>query len=360
MKVPVKFLKTIPAKFLKKMTPALFPAPKGSHKKGKVVHKLSIFIFRTDLRLEDNTGLFHALRLSEQVVSCFVFDTDQIDPPKNSYFSDNCVQFMIESLKDLNEQLEEHKSRVFFLHGEKKKIFKQMLETIKPDAVFVNEDYTLYSKKRDKILEDLCEDHNVEFYSYHDYTLLPKDQVMLPSKGFYQKFTAYYNHALQFKVREIEKNRFKNYYPASKSFKGEFLTKDIDKFYKKNDRIEVHGGHKEGLNILDNMKQWKDYDGNRDRANYSTTKLSAFNKFGVISFREVYHTVKKVLGGKSELIRQLFWRDFYYYVAYYHPHVFGNFLFYYLNFFLTGDVRKNLLKSFFRFSENFPFCGIFH
>ena len=69
---------------------------------GKKIHELSLFIFRRDHRLQDNTGLIHSLRLSETVIPCFFFDSNQIEPSKNSYFSNNQVQFMIESLKDLN------------------------------------------------------------------------------------------------------------------------------------------------------------------------------------------------------------------------------------------------------------------
>jgi len=88
-------------------------------KKGtKNLHKLAVFVFRRDLRLEDNTALFHALRLCEQVVPIFLFDSNQINPEINTYFNHNIVQFMIESLKDLDSQLKAKKSRLFFFHGE--------------------------------------------------------------------------------------------------------------------------------------------------------------------------------------------------------------------------------------------------
>jgi len=38
--------------------------------------------------------------------SAFIFTPEQIDASKNNYKNDNCVQFMIESLKDLDKQLE--------------------------------------------------------------------------------------------------------------------------------------------------------------------------------------------------------------------------------------------------------------
>ena len=55
------------------------------------IHKLSVFIFRRDLRLEDNNALNASLRVSEKVLPCFIFDEKQIDPKQNEYFSSNCV-----------------------------------------------------------------------------------------------------------------------------------------------------------------------------------------------------------------------------------------------------------------------------
>ena len=35
---------------------------------------MNIFWFRRDLRLEDNTGLFHALNSGEEILPIFIFD----------------------------------------------------------------------------------------------------------------------------------------------------------------------------------------------------------------------------------------------------------------------------------------------
>ena len=49
----------------------------------------------------------------------------------------------------------------------------------------------------------------------------------------------------------------------------------------------------------------------RDRLDYKTTNLSAYLNFGCISIREAYHKILKELGDESQLIKQLYWRDFY-------------------------------------------------
>ncbi|NBU98349.1 MAG: deoxyribodipyrimidine photo-lyase, partial [Spirochaetia bacterium] len=51
-----------------------------------------------------------------------------------------------------------------------------------------------------------------------------------------------------------------------------------------------------------------------------TTQLSAYIKFGCISIREAY----KALHGKTAIIRQLIWRDFYANILYSFPHVLGH------------------------------------
>jgi len=66
--------------------------------------KTSLFIFRRDLRLTDNTGLIAALEQSAQVIPCFIFDPTQVSDD-NKYKSTNALQFMLESLDDLAEQL---------------------------------------------------------------------------------------------------------------------------------------------------------------------------------------------------------------------------------------------------------------
>ena len=297
-------------------------------KHSKKIHKLSIFIFRRDLRLDDNTGLFHALRLSEVVIPCFIFDINQIDETKNPYFSHNVVQFMIESLKDLNSQLAKHKSRLFFFHGEIENTFKHILNEFQPNAVFINEDVTPYAMKRDNKFKEVCEDRDLKFYSFSDTMLIAKDKILLSGGRFYQKFTPYYKNAMTFPVNEPEPNTFKNYYLSSEQVKGEYKFEDIDKFYTENKEIEIHGGRTEALKVIKGIHQFKNYKDIRDYPALSTSKLSAHNKFGTASIREVYYAAKEEFGVSCTFIQQLFWRDFYYNIAFHYPHVFGIYSFY--------------------------------
>ena len=69
------------------------------------LYQRSIFIFRRDLRISDNTGLLKALELSQIVIPCFIFDPRQVSD-SNIFASMNAMQFMIESLQDLQKNLD--------------------------------------------------------------------------------------------------------------------------------------------------------------------------------------------------------------------------------------------------------------
>ena len=60
-----------------------------------VYKQMNIFLFHRDLRLIDNTALISQLKKHKHVTPIFIFTPVQIDPKKNSYFSNNSVQFMV-------------------------------------------------------------------------------------------------------------------------------------------------------------------------------------------------------------------------------------------------------------------------
>lgn len=103
-----------------------------------------------------------------------------------------------------------------------------------------------------------------------------------------------------------------------------------DNFYNKiivrpNESIYAHGGRSNYVKILAKLHNFKDYESERHypAKSSATTHLSAHIKFGTCSIREVFYAVKEQLGIEHPLIRQLFWRDFFTYIAYHFPHVFG-------------------------------------
>jgi len=283
------------------------------------MYKKTIFIFRRSLRLEDNAGLVAALKASERVLPVFIFTPEQV--VKNQYKSDNAVQFMAESLQDLDNDLKKRGSKLFYFFGTQSDIVKKLIENYAFNAVFVNQDYTPYAKKRDKKIARVCKKHDVAFHSYEDLLLYPVGSVLTGSGTPFKKYTPYYQKAKRAKILLPTKNRYKNYVSKNTRITNQ-CKKNIKHFYKKNENASVAGGRKQGALILKRIKQFKQYDKKRNLLLYKTTQLSAYIKFGCVSIREVYHAIAKSINSK-DLIKQLYWRDFYYNVAYFYPHVFG-------------------------------------
>ena len=63
--------------------------------------KVTLFWFRRDLRLEDNVGLYHALKSNTPVLPIFIFDVEILDQlPKN----DARVSFIYQQLQLIREE----------------------------------------------------------------------------------------------------------------------------------------------------------------------------------------------------------------------------------------------------------------
>ncbi|MBY0110059.1 MAG: DNA photolyase family protein [Candidatus Babeliaceae bacterium] len=282
-------------------------------------YSLSLFIFRRDLRIFDNTALIEALKSSAHVIVCFIFDPKQVTD-KNDYKSNNAIQFMLESLSDLHDQLKKHSGHLYLFYGEPHDIIEDICKIKKIDALFINHDYTPYSLKRDAHIEKICKKLQIEFYAFHDLLLHAPDDVLTIANKPYTVFTPFYRAALKNPVTEPRQNNFKNYYT------GKLITEkqpeEILKTFNKN--IFVHGGRENGLKILKHIENFKDYENTRDFPELKTTGLSAHNKFGTLSIREEFHSMVKHLGASHMLVRQLYWRDFYTQIARHFPRVFGH------------------------------------
>ena len=277
----------------------------------------SLFIFRLDLRLKDNIALIECFKKSDKIYLAFIFDPVQIDTSKNKYFSHNCVQFMIESLKELYKKSDK---KLLFFYGSTKDVIKDTINNLNIDNVCVNRDYTPFSIERDTKIEKLCKTLKCNFYSYDDLMLTPICKIMKPDKTPYSTFTPYLTQALKYKINKPSETNIKTKVQLNKKeLKYLIPLQKLDDFYEFNKNINVNGGRSKALYILKSIENQRNYDSKRSLCDYKSTHLSAYIKFGCVSIREVYHTCANKLGKNSGLVKQLYWRDFYYNILYHFP-----------------------------------------
>ena len=271
-----------------------------------------VFFFRRDLRLFDNTALIAAVKEARKrkttVLPIFVYNPEQIDKSRNGYASDAALQFIHESIIDLQKQLGALSGELVLLKGDPVVIAKRLGNTA--HAVYENADYTPYARQRSSVWCII----GAERYhgSFEDYDLVAMNAIKP-----YHKFTPYWRVAAKIRVSPPDPFRFRS---------GDFappktLASDhIASYFRENHDIAVRGGRTEALIHMRSYDP-SNYENTRNILGdpNGTSRLSAYIKFGCISIREVYHHWKKLKA--IAIIRELYWRSFYAHLIYNNPEI---------------------------------------
>lgn len=292
-----------------------------------VKHTKGLFLFHRDFRIEDNTGLNRALEMSDEVYTCFIFTPEQVGK-SNEYRSNNAIQFMIESLVELNTNIKSKGGELMCFYGKQVDILKTLVQVLHIDAIYFNRDYTPYATARDDATKRLCKELNIVCQTFADYYLYePGTVISDASRTAYKKYTPFYNKVINIDVREPVIKRTYNLvkYTGSHIQEKILLTDAMKQFVKPNNDVLVRGGRKNGKTLLIYaLRNQKEYDRTRDFFTKQTTHLSAYIKFGCVSIREVYSAIDKKYGPTHGIIRELIWREFFAHVLYAYPEVVGH------------------------------------
>jgi deoxyribodipyrimidine photo-lyase len=277
-----------------------------------------LFLFHRDLRIVDNTGLLALHAICERIYPVFIFTPEQVGK-SNSFKSDNAIEFMIQSLGDLSEDIRKQGGRLLFFYGETNMILKNLIKELDIQVIGFNLDYSPYAVDRDKSVMDLCKDEGIALHCRHDYYLHTPGTIMNGSGEPYQKFTPFYNafprSSIHSPVRE-KQIHFVN--KNIQSLRHQVKLEDMVKY--ENPRLNVGGGRKNAIQQLAIAKKnIANYPKTHNLLNHKTSELSAYIKFGCISIREVYDKFKS----NREFTRQLIWREFYANILYCFPRVLG-------------------------------------
>lgn len=279
----------------------------------------ALFIFRRDLRLTDNTALIKASLSHQKVIPIFIFDPRQIRA--HAYKSAPGFNFMIESLRELSDEISALGGKLHFLEGLSHSVVAEILEDWLIKAVYVNRDYTPFSINRDEEIKSICENKGVKFFSFDDSLLHSPEEAKKGDGNPYTVFTPFFKNAQKLSVPKPKKFQGESLFKGESSKKAPLL---LDRFmFSDSSFASSKGGRKEGVSILKKLSNFGSYHSDRNFPSIpGTTKLSPHNKFGTVSIREVYHSIVDTLGQDSKLINEIFWRDFFTHIAFHFPHVF--------------------------------------
>ncbi|MGM0498066.1 MAG: cryptochrome/photolyase family protein [Bacteroidota bacterium] len=272
--------------------------------------KTALFWFRRDLRLTDNTALFHALNSGETVLPVFIFDTEILNTLEST--KDGRIEFIHNRLQILKEQLETYSSSLLILHGNPIEQFKLLLEKYHITNLYFNRDYEPYAQKRDQEVTELFKKQGLTVLTFKDQVIFEKNDVLKKDGKPYTVFTPYKRKWKEkFSTQPIKSYQteplFRNFLQV-KPFSMPTL-QDIG--FKKTDY--------EFPPATINEKTIKNYEHNRDfPALEGTTRLGIHFRFGTISIRDA---VKKANELNRAWLDELIWREFYMMILWHFPKV---------------------------------------
>lgn len=270
--------------------------------------KVTLFWFRRDFRIEDNAGLFYALKESCPVQPVFIFDTEILEKlPKK----DARVSFIHQEISRISNQLETIGATLDVRIGKPEKIWLQLIKDYPVATVWANRDYEPYAQTRDKAIYDLLASHDIPFKAKKDHVIFEKDEVV---KKDGKPYTVYTPYSKVWKT-QLTADHLQSY-PSEK----------VDNWHQKAPlelpSLDSLGFAPSEINYPErkpNEKVIRDYDKTRDiPALKGTSRLSLHLRFGTISIRKL---AKEAMSLNEKYLNELIWRDFYQAILWHFPHV---------------------------------------
>ena len=286
-------------------------------------YRSALFWFRRDLRLEDNAGLYHALRASDRVFCAFVFDREILDALASR--RDRRVDFIHRSLRELGDALRERGGGLMVLHDRARTAIPALARGLGVDAVFANGDYEPEAVARDDAVERALVAQGQRLHRAKDQAIFERDEILTQGGRPYTVYTPYRNAWL----KRLDAFHVEAY--AVESHAARLAAPPIEHplpslreiGFEATDLPESLGSGTTGARrLLESFEGRMDaYETARDfPALPGTSMLSVHNRFGTVSVRELARRAMARQGkGAATWLSELAWRDFFFQVLHHHP-----------------------------------------
>lgn len=272
--------------------------------------KVSVCWLRRDLRLFDNTALYHALKSEYPVLLIFIFDKNILYQLENK--RDRRVAFIHETLADIQKNVKQYHSSMLVLHDTPLKAFEQISSLYDIKKIFINHDYEPYAIKRDHEIKIFTEKNHIEFHSFKDQVIFERSEIMKPDETPYTVFTPYSkvwrnmlseNEIIFQPSEEFLSHLLKSEYLILPSLKDIGFENIISEVPKPDINKNLIAHYSQSRNIP---------------AIKGTSHLGVHLRFGTVSPRKL---VKIALENGIPFLNELIWREFFMMILYQFPGV---------------------------------------
>ncbi len=269
-----------------------------------ILHARSLFIFRQDLRLHDNTGLIEAIKNSDEVLPIFIHDTRAIE---DFGTDDPRFGFIREALEIIDTELQKVWGRLSVYRGNPEDIISGLIEKYQISSIYMNRSYSPRGKDRDDRILAYCDTKWVDFHIFQDFLLVEPHEceqrkVFTPFSMLWKKFLI--ANPERFEIQKFEWKNTKWVVPIDRREISEVIMVPHHKYWTLalgQERIGKDFSH------YDDLRNLPAVDG--------STRLSPYIRFGIFSVREIYSKISE----NPTLLSEIIWREFWYHIAYYFP-----------------------------------------
>lgn len=287
----------------------------------------AIYWFRNDLRLYDNPALDAAIRENKEIIPVYILDEKYLQEDRWGFIrtANYRLQFLLESLVDLNNYLQEKGSELLVFKGNPTTLIPQLAEKYGAQRVYATKEYTHEELKVETAIAEV-----LDLELYHGLCLYHPEDSPFSVDQLPDVFT-------QFRKRKEKYGQVRDLIPTPEKINSPKLEatgvpsiKNLGFEKPETDQraaIQFKGGALEAEKRLDyylwDTDHVADYKNTRNGligADYST-KFSAWLANGCISPRTIYHEVaayeseRKSNSSTYWVKFELMWRDYFKYVA---------------------------------------------
>jgi deoxyribodipyrimidine photo-lyase len=277
----------------------------------------SIWWIRRDLRLHDNAALQAALRLSNEVIPVWVADPALL---RAAVAGEKRLAFLHQGLAALAADLEARGSRLVVRQGEPARVFASLLGETGASAVFAEDDYTPYARRRDKAVARVAPLQLLEGLA-----IRPPGSVLKVNGTPYTVFSAFRRAWLAqpplWDAKPIAA-------PARLATPRHLVSEPLALANATIANPSFPAGETEALRRFDDFVSdgLAEYAERRDLLDEpATSALSPYLRFGMLSVRRAAAAAWAASGhnkgGARAWLDELIWRDFFIHILYHFPAV---------------------------------------
>jgi deoxyribodipyrimidine photo-lyase len=286
----------------------------------------NIFLFRNDLRIEDNPALIYAINQSDYVIPIYIIDKTDLEDDRWGFpkIGIHRRKFIYESLIDLKNKLKSLGSDLLIEIGDSKKIIQRICENYFVQEIFATREITSEELSLEEEIRGIAKLNLIGYNTLYQVEELPFKIENLPKH--FTDFRKKIEYKLEIDKCEETPLRINSPSPFPLSLES------LDIFFNKNQYQYERFNHFIGGSVPAFKRVSEYFWETRCLSNYKITrneitgdnfssKLSPFLSKGCISAKQIYWYIKKYEAEVEEnestywLYFELLWRDYFKFVA---------------------------------------------